>query len=65
MASLQVVDALKAGGIIAIIRGDYPGDELLRIVDTLVGAGVGSVEVTLNSRGGAAGDRCPARATGN
>ena len=51
MANLQVVDALKSGGIIAIIRGDYPGDELLRIVDTLVGAGVGSVEVTLNSRG--------------
>lgn len=51
MGSLKVVESLKAGGIIAIIRGDYPGDTLLRIVDTLVGAGVTSVEVTLNSRG--------------
>lgn len=51
MAKPHLVDTLKSNGIIAIIRGDYPGDDLLRIVDTLVGAGIGSVEVTLNSRG--------------
>ncbi|MFN0121824.1 MAG: bifunctional 4-hydroxy-2-oxoglutarate aldolase/2-dehydro-3-deoxy-phosphogluconate aldolase [Blastocatellia bacterium] len=44
----QVVRTIEAGRIIAILRGDFGGQEQ-RIVETLCDAGISAVEVTLNS----------------
>jgi 2-dehydro-3-deoxyphosphogluconate aldolase/(4S)-4-hydroxy-2-oxoglutarate aldolase len=45
-----VSDALIAGGVVAVLRAP-DADEFAAIAETLVGAGVTGVEVTLTSRG--------------
>lgn len=45
----EVDAAIREAGIIAIVRGNYPRDRLLAIGETLAEAGVGAIEVTLNS----------------
>jgi 2-dehydro-3-deoxyphosphogluconate aldolase / (4S)-4-hydroxy-2-oxoglutarate aldolase len=47
--SSEVEAALCAGGIIAIVRGNYPMARLRAIGEALREGGVGAVEVTLNS----------------
>jgi len=45
----QTANQIKLGGIIAIIRGDYPMDKLIEIGDALLAAPVLAMEITLNS----------------
>lgn len=45
------VAALRAAGIIAIIRGSFPPDRLLSIAAALRAGGIGAMEVTLNTPG--------------
>lgn len=45
----QVSAQIKRGGIIAVLRGDFPVEQVLRVAATLVEAGLWIVEVTLNS----------------
>lgn len=47
----EVDAAIREGGIIAIVRGNYPLDELLAIGEALAEGGVRAIEVTLNSAG--------------
>lgn len=50
MQNRDAVDAaLRAAGIIAIVRGNYPLDRLVEIGETLAAGGIGAIEVTLNS----------------
>lgn len=49
MNATQVDASLRRSGIIAIVRGNFPRDTLLRIGDALREGGVGAAEVTLNS----------------
>ena len=43
-------DYVRAAGVIAIIRGDFPLESLAGIVDALAQGGVQLIELTLNSR---------------
>ena len=49
-ASSHSLDHIRQSGIIAIIRGDYGLDQLVRIAGVLVEHGITTMEVTLNSR---------------
>ena len=49
--SAQAVARIKEAGLIAILRGDFPQEQLLRIGETLRDAGIQVMEVTLNSTG--------------
>jgi Entner-Doudoroff aldolase len=42
--------AVKKSGIVAIIRGDFPLEQMVRIGETLAEAGLTIMEVTLNSQ---------------
>lgn len=42
---------IRSRGIIAIVRAGRGGDDLVRVVEAIAGAGVGCVEVTLNTPG--------------
>ncbi|HEX6925213.1 MAG TPA: bifunctional 4-hydroxy-2-oxoglutarate aldolase/2-dehydro-3-deoxy-phosphogluconate aldolase [Longimicrobiaceae bacterium] len=55
MNATQVDAALRRSGIIAIVRGNFPHETLLRIGEALRKGGVAAVEVTLNSAGALAG----------
>jgi 2-dehydro-3-deoxyphosphogluconate aldolase/(4S)-4-hydroxy-2-oxoglutarate aldolase len=43
------IEGIKACGIVAIIRGDYSTDDMIRIGEALIAGGVTVMEVTLNS----------------
>ncbi len=45
------IDRIRSGGIIAIIRGTYQADQIRIIADILASAGLGAMEITLNSPG--------------
>jgi 2-dehydro-3-deoxyphosphogluconate aldolase / (4S)-4-hydroxy-2-oxoglutarate aldolase len=47
--------ALRDGGIIAIVRGNYSVERLESVGDTLAGAGIRAMEITLNSTNATAG----------
>jgi 2-dehydro-3-deoxyphosphogluconate aldolase/(4S)-4-hydroxy-2-oxoglutarate aldolase len=49
MNATEVEAELRAGGIIAIVRGNFPLQRLLAIGDNLAVGGVRAIEVTLNS----------------
>ncbi len=49
--TLETATRIKQDGLIAILRGDFPLDHILAIADTLQGAGISILEVTLNSAG--------------
>lgn len=54
MSTLTIESAItrvRAGGIVAIVRGTFESSQLLSIGDTLANAGVTAMEVTLNSPG--------------
>lgn len=51
MNAMQVERTLREGGIIAIVRGSFAVERLIRIAECLAEGGVGAVEVTLNSDG--------------
>ncbi|MFK7845055.1 MAG: bifunctional 4-hydroxy-2-oxoglutarate aldolase/2-dehydro-3-deoxy-phosphogluconate aldolase [Rhodothermales bacterium] len=55
MTDKNVEAIIRKTGIIAIIRGNYGIDTLLKIADTLARGGVQAIEVTLNSAGALAG----------
>src|SRR5688572_16803806 len=42
-------DAIRAGGIIAILRGDFGVDDMVRLGEALLAGGVTILELTLNS----------------
>ena len=42
--------AIRQGGIIAILRGDFAVDDMLRLGEALLAGGVNILEVTLNSK---------------
>ena len=51
MSSIETAgDRIKQSGIIAILRGDFTVDDMLRIGEALVTGAVDVMEVTLNSR---------------
>src|SRR5262245_35569857 len=51
MNSIEITSQrIKQAGIIAILRGDFSVDELLRIGEALLAGTVTAMEVTLNSR---------------
>lgn len=45
---------IRAGGVVAIIRGRFTTDYVLAIADAMASAGLAAMEVTLNSPGAAA-----------
>lgn len=45
----QTIHEIRRNGIIAILRGDYQMDNILRIAETLVSTGISVLEITLNS----------------
>lgn len=47
---MGVEQELRAGGLIAIVRGNFPPDRLRAIGESLAEGGVRAMEVTLNSR---------------
>lgn len=49
MDSSDVSQAIKQGGIIAIVRGDFSVADTLRVGEALLAGGVNIMEVTLNS----------------
>lgn len=51
IATPPAVAAIHRHGLIAIVRGNFPGDQVLAIGETLAAAGVHLIEVTLNSAG--------------
>jgi 2-dehydro-3-deoxyphosphogluconate aldolase/(4S)-4-hydroxy-2-oxoglutarate aldolase len=46
----RLAEQIRAAGIIAIIRGDFPLDHLPAVAEALLRGGVSVVEITLNSR---------------
>lgn len=46
---MNTSERIKHSGIIAILRGDFTVDDMLRIGDALLAGGVSALEVTLNS----------------
>lgn len=50
ISASQVANRIKAAGIVAIFRGDFPVRRLPVIVEALADGGVSVVEITLNSR---------------
>ena len=56
----QTIARIRAGGIIAIVRGRYSAEQITAIADVLAAAGLTAMEITLNSPDAlAAGDRRP------
>jgi 2-dehydro-3-deoxyphosphogluconate aldolase/(4S)-4-hydroxy-2-oxoglutarate aldolase len=47
----EMAAALKASGLIAIIRGNFPFAQLIEIAEVLIDGGIEAVEITLNSAG--------------
>lgn len=47
----EITSRIKADGLVAIVRGDFPVARTLAIADTLRDAGVSILEVTLNTTG--------------
>jgi Entner-Doudoroff aldolase len=43
-------ELIRQGGIIAILRGDFAVDDMLRLAEALLAGGVNLLEVTLNSK---------------
>ncbi|MFZ1755252.1 MAG: hypothetical protein WAU10_16005, partial [Caldilineaceae bacterium] len=47
----ETADWLKQGGIIPIVRGDFPAERVLEIGDALLAAPILCMEVTMNTPG--------------
>lgn len=45
----QTIARIRAGGIIAIVRGRYSAEQITAIADVLAAAGLTAMEITLNS----------------
>lgn len=46
----QIESGIRAGGIVAILRGDYPASRLVEIGEAIARGGIRAIEITLNSR---------------
>ncbi|MEZ4700771.1 MAG: bifunctional 4-hydroxy-2-oxoglutarate aldolase/2-dehydro-3-deoxy-phosphogluconate aldolase [Rhodothermales bacterium] len=51
MDMTETATALRASGLIAIVRGDYGVARTIEIAEALVGCGINTVEITLNTTG--------------